>query len=110
MYLLICFFLVIVFSFIAYNLPVPTSINNEYFEMNDEFNHNPFNNYFDKQFYKGMKVDWKPSLPYNHLTPEYQSHYHDWDLDCLNIEKEKPWLNNNNYELADLPDIDNTNI
>ena len=105
---LLWFTLFLALLFIAYNSVAPPTTE-EGFEMY-QLNQNPFRNYFDKNFYKGNKVDWKPSLPYNHLTPEYQSHYHHWARECLNIEKGKPWLNNNNYQLAKLPDIKAVNF
>jgi len=106
--ILLWFVLFLFVLYIAYN-SLALSTHTENFEMYMP-NHNPFRNYFKKDFYKGNKVDWKPSLPYNHLTPEYQSHYHQWDRDCLNIEKGKPWLTNNNYQLHALPDISAVNF
>ena len=37
-------------------------------------NRNSFRNYFRKDTFQGQRVDWKPSLPYYHLTPDY-GHY-----------------------------------
>jgi len=57
-------------------------------------NQNPFRNYYSREFYKGNYLGWKPSLPYHHLTPDYQSYYREMKPDCQE-QPGQPWLEGN---------------
>lgn len=46
-------------------------------------NRNSFRNYFRRDIYKGKRVDWKPSLPYYHLTPDFGHYANQGKEDCL---------------------------
>ena len=62
-------------------------------ERNYYGNRNSFRNHYRVPYFQGERVDWKPSQPYYHLTPDFGLYSAQQQAEeCLLEEEESDWL------------------